>query len=309
MIRSILRGGRTKHLRRNLKDNNHVSNYAETLGRIRTLEEQLEQRTKQLESAKESFLKNIYHEIRTPLNAIVGFSNLIAGGFNGKQDSKKRYLELINKSSNDFLKTMDDIIQASLLEAGMISLCANSWGLGSFLDEAYAYANLRKHILGKTNVLIVKKLPEKYSDVKFVCDKRYLNQVLNQLLENALKYTNEGVVEFGVEIKGKQIEFYITDSGIGIEEGMESEVFGKFSKTEIVENTANGLGLGLANCKHLINLMDGNIWYSSVIGEGTSFKFSIPFITTVEEPFPTKSEKITNNLKIVTPIEEKSLVE
>lgn len=265
-------------IKQSLPENKVRADYYEMLQQLKKLESQVEKRASQLEMAKSSFLRNLYHEIRTPLNAILGFTNLISNKPNITQREKEDYQALIQNSSVDFLKIMDDIIQASLLEAGMINVNNDECKLDEILDEVYSYCSMRRHLLEKNNVALLKNIPSVYKDVVVTCDKYYLLQILSQLVENALKFSEKGSVEFGFYQKNKNIEFFVKDSGSGTLKGKEKFIFSRFSKLDITNNAKNGLGLGLSNCKNLVELMNGKIWYNSTPGKGTCFYFSIPFV-------------------------------
>jgi signal transduction histidine kinase len=258
------------------------------LQKLKSLESQVETSAKQLELAKSSFLKNLYHEIRTPLNSIMGFTNLIARENKLSQAEKEEYLALMNKSSNEFLRIMDDIIQASLLEAGMINVKNDVCHLGAFLDEIHAYFNIRKHVLEKNSIALLRYIPDKFKDLQVVCDKYRINQVFIQLLENAFKFTEKGSIEFGFTMKNDQIEFYVKDSGMGKLNGKEKHIFSPFTKLDISDGSKNGLGLGLSISKSLVELMGGKIWCHSRHGKGSTFYFTIPF-------HPVEAENISQN--------------
>ncbi|MBN2484775.1 MAG: HAMP domain-containing histidine kinase [Bacteroidales bacterium] len=265
------------------------NDYYEMLQKLKELEGQVEKNAKQLEQAKSSFLKNIYHEIRTPLNSIMGFTNLLAKDYRIGDKEREEYLGFINKSSNDFLRTMDDIIQASLLEAGMIKIAKEKCNLGDFFQDLLSYFTMRKHLLGKNCVALLMNIPESYSDIELLCDKYRLNQVMGHLLENALKFTDKGSVEFGCSIKNQKIEFFVKDTGIGGIDNKDNYIFTRFSKIELAEGTKGGLGLGLSNSKKLLDLMGGKIWCSSNKGKGSCFFFAIPF--TAAEPFAVSASR------------------
>jgi signal transduction histidine kinase len=265
-------------LKRQLPENQLKNDYFEMLQKLRKLESQIEENAHQLEMAKSSFLKNIYHEIRTPLNAIMGFMNLLSKDYKISEKEKEDYMAVINKSSNDFLQTMDDIIQASLLEAGMIKISNDECNLSSFLTELHSYFTVRKHMQEKNCIALLLDISDNAKDVNVICDKFRLNQVFSHLIDNALKFTDKGVIEFGCSIKNQKIEFYIKDTGAGELSGKENFIFSRFGKINVSDSSKNGLGLGLSNSKKLLELMDGKIWLTSNNGKGTCFYFTIPFV-------------------------------
>lgn len=274
-----------------LPENKLKSEYIEMIQKLKKLESQVESNARQLELAKTSFLKNLYHEIRTPLNAIMGFTNLIAKEGQVTHEEREEYLALINQSSSEFLRIMDDIIQASILEAGMIKLSKDEFALNDFFHDIHTYYNMRKHILEKNNIALLKNIPEQLDDLKIVSDKQRLNQVISQLLENALKFTERGTIEFGYTIKETKLEVYVKDTGTGNLEGKDRYLFSRFSKLDISDDSKNGLGLGLSICKMLIELMGGKIWYTPNNSKGTIFYFDVPLVTS-ENKNTLKAEKI-----------------
>lgn len=262
-----------------LPENKLKSEYIEMIQKLKKLENQVESNARQLELAKISFLKNLYHEIRTPLNAIMGFTNLIAKEGQINPEEREEYLALINQSSSEFLRIMDDIIQASILEAGMIKLNKDEFVLNEFFHDIHTYFTMRKHILEKNNIALLKNIPEQLDNLTIICDKQRLNQVISQLLENALKFTERGTIEFGYTIKENKLEVYVKDSGIGDLDGKDRFVFSRFSKLDITDDSKNGLGLGLSISKMVVELMGGKIWYAANNTKGTTFYFSVPLVT------------------------------
>ena len=267
-----------------LPQNKLRADYNELIDRLKVLESQVENGAQQLEVAKSSFLKNVYHEIRTPLNSVVGFANLLNRDKLVTSDDIDKYTTLINKGSRDFLRIMDDIIQASLLEAGMININNEKCNLKDFFNENHAFFSIRKHIAEKNSVAILLSLDEVRTDIDIYCDKFRVTQVLTHLIDNALKYTEKGIVEYGCTFKNNQVEFFVKDSSSISLEGQENLLFSKFSKIESSKNEKRGLGLGLAISKSLVNLMGGDIWCAANGKKGSVFYFTIPILTTNKVP-------------------------
>lgn len=250
--------------------------------KLRNLEAQVNHRADQLEKAKASFLKNIYHEIRTPLNSIVGFTSLLEQRQVSPSEAAD-YMKHINSSSRDFLRIMDDIIQASLLEAKMVSVHNEACNLYLVLEELHAFFSIRKHIMEKNHIALLCTVPNELRSLNAHCDPHKLNQVLSQLMHNALKFSDKGVVEYGFKLEQEEVVFYVKDSGIGDIEGKEEYVFRSFTKMDTSDGAQDGLGLGLVIAKSLVELMGGKIWYDSKLEQGTSFYFSIPFVGARDE--------------------------
>ncbi len=243
--------------------------------RVKLLEQLLNEKTDSVERAKSIFLKNLYHEIRTPLNAIVGFSDLIQ--MNSINDQEKNtYIAQIRESSREFLRKMDNIIEASIIEAGILQLSNDECNINDLLQEIHSYYSIQKHISEK-NIAFLVSVPEELKPLYVYCDAYRLTQVLSNLISNAFKFTSQGVVEIGFGVKEQEIEFFITDSGIGGLEGKEQIMYRSFAKLDESDNSQEGLGLGLSLAKKLVELMKGRIWYNSVKTKGTTFYFTIPY--------------------------------
>lgn len=234
---------------------------------------------KTLEKAKESdrlktaFLHNISHEIRTPMNAIVGFSALLLEP--GQSDeTKKSFLETIVQSSNNLLAIITDIVEISNIEAKLVKISKEEINLNDTFEKIYSIFELK--LREKTSALTLKvNVAEKL--IKISTDKTKFYQVLSNLLNNAIKFTDEGVIEFGYSLKNNYVEFFVTDTGIGIPEEQQSKIFDRFYQVEHSEcRQYEGTGLGLAICKSYIELLGGNINVISTTGKGTSFRFTLP---------------------------------
>lgn len=265
-----------RKLRGFLPQNKLRADYNILIDKLKVLEAQVESSAQQLEIAKSSFLKNVYHEIRTPLNSVVGFTNLLNRDKLVPNEEKDEYAALINKGSRDFLRIMDDIIQASLLEAGMISINNDKCNLKEFFDENHAFFSIRKHIAEKNSVAILLSLSENETNIDVKCDKFRVTQVLTHLIDNALKYTDKGIVEYGCLLKNNKVEFFVKDSSLVNLEGKDKILFSKFSKVEVSNKEKRGLGLGLSICKSLVELMGGEIWCTANGKQGSVFYFTIP---------------------------------
>lgn len=274
-------------LKRKLPEQKIIEDYYEMVQRLKQLEAQVEQRATQLEQAKSSFLKNLYHEIRTPLNAVIGFTNLLSEPEKYAEESREEFAGIVNKSSTEFLRKMDDLIVASLLEAGMIKINQEEFSPEELCQELHSYFTVRKHQMEKSNIALLMNLPTANPELTCMGDKYQISQVLSQMLENAFKFTEKGIIEFGYTIKNRQLVFYVKDSGTGRLEGKEKFIFLRFAKLEF-DSAKNGLGLGLSICKNLAELMDGKIWYTSNVPKGSCFYLSIPY-KPIEKPELEKS--------------------
>ncbi len=239
-------------------------------------EELLVAKTKADESnrLKSAFLQNMSHEIRTPLNAIIGFSEMLNRP-NVDGERKRKYTGIIIESSSQLLKIMSDIIDISKIETGQVDVFEKSVNLNELLDEIeYEYEDkITEKELGFN---LYKALDNKQCSV-FV-DEVKLQQVLINLLLNAIKFTPEGNIVMGYRIDNNFIEFYIEDSGIGIETNMQDVIFERFRQAELtLSRKFGGTGLGLAIAKSFVEIMGGKIWVKSELMKGSTFYFTIPY--------------------------------
>jgi PAS domain S-box-containing protein len=227
---------------------------------------------------KSVFLANLSHEIRTPMNAIMGFSQLLSLPSLGK-DKKKQYIDIINTKGNMLIKLINDIIDASKVEAGQLTIVNISFRLHALLKSIKSFYDNEKLFEQREAVEIVLSLPNEYNEIEIKSDEGRLEQVLTNLLSNALKFTEKGKIEFGYTIKEDFLEFFVKDTGIGIDESKHKRIFDRFKQVEAnLLHSQAGAGLGLAISKGIVELLDGKIWVESSLGKGTTFKFLIPFV-------------------------------
>jgi len=236
------------------------------------LEKAMERATES-DRLKTAFLNNLSHEIRTPLNAIVGFSTLL-GEPGQVPGSRMEFMDIITHSSDHLLEIVDDVVEISKIEANIVRLIKKEVNLSQMMQRVFDRFRPAAEDKG-LNLNYVVKTNEKESLI--FADGYKLFQSLNNLLSNAVKFTHEGKVEFGFSIKEDKIEFYVTDTGIGI--GMEHQphIFKPFYQAETGSTTrSEGTGLGLPIAKAYVELLGGEIWFNSEQGKGSVFCFNIP---------------------------------
>jgi len=223
---------------------------------------------------KSSFLANMSHEIRTPLNAIVGFSNLLADG-TIKEEERKQYISIINSSNETLLQLIDDILDVSMIEANQIKINKTDFSLNKLmqnLEKTYIPILAEKK---QADVHLKLKLPDKSFWIN--SDRIRINQVLVNLLNNAIKFTHWGTIEFGFTLESGYIKFYVKDTGIGIEQPNLEHLFERFYKVEDDNRKLyRGTGIGLYLCKKIVEILGGTIHVSSEYGKGSTFYFYIP---------------------------------
>ena len=251
------------------------------------LENLVENRTKQLliekeravesEKLKSAFIANMSHEIRTPMNAVIGFSNLLTLADTSPATTTE-YIKIINSNAKTLLQLIDDIIDLSRIEAGKLLIKKTDCDINALLDELYM---VYKEKIKRENSNVVINLKKQFNTQKFIVftDKLRVNQVIINLLDNATKFTSEGIIEFGYSMNDESsVQFFVSDTGIGIENENQKIIFERFLKIE--DNSKKlyrGAGLGLSICKSIISDLQGEIWVESEIGKGSKFYFTLPY--------------------------------
>jgi PAS domain S-box-containing protein len=222
---------------------------------------------------KTAFLNNIPHEIRTPLNAIVGFSTLVNEPGQLMQ-SRLEFQEIITHSSDHLLEIVDDVVEISKIEAKIIRIINKEININQMLQRVY---DRFKPDAAEKNILLRYDAPMDEKEIIITTDGYKLFQSLNNLLSNAVKFTFEGKVEFGCSFKDDKIEFYVSDTGIGIGVEHQPNIFKPFYQAESSSTKQyEGTGLGLSIAKAYIELLGGEIWFTSEQGKGSVFCFNIP---------------------------------
>ena len=233
-------------------------------------------KARESERLKSSFLANLSHEIRTPLNSIVGFSSVLTeadSNFNEKE--REKIGAIIKNSSNSLLRLINDVLDVSRIEAGQMSVKQQEFCVNDLIDnlkEVYSLILVEKQ---KAEVNIETKLPPGL--VFITSDMERINQVMINLLDNAVKFTGEGVITLGFNIENSLIHFFVSDTGIGVKEEFKDSLFDRFFKVEDDNDMLyRGVGIGLYLSKKIVELLGGNIWFDSEFGNGSEFHFIIP---------------------------------
>jgi PAS domain S-box-containing protein len=257
---------------------------------------QAKEKAEESDRLKTAFLHNISHEIRTPMNAIVGFTSLLELQ-DLSEDARKQYIDIVIQSSDQLLSIISDIVDISNIETGHVRLMPVEFNLNTVTRNIYEQYRLRSELLG-LEFDYHNGLPE--NEASIVTDETKLVQVISNLLNNSIKFTSKGSVEFGYSMKGKFIEFYVKDTGKGISQEYLEKIFDRFYQVEdSMNHKTEGTGLGLSICKGYIELMGGKIWAESKPGEGSVFYFTIPFTRTKESGRRgEKNEKTSDGLII-----------
>jgi signal transduction histidine kinase len=222
---------------------------------------------------KTAFLQNISHEIRTPMNSIVGFSELLRDNDVSKEEENE-YLELISNSSHQLLNLVNEVLDISLIETGNTTTNNKKVHLNRLLEELYH--SLKFMIKNDISFSVAKGLSDSLSII--ITDETKVRQILDNLLNNAVKFTEKGYIRFGYTLKNEELEFFVEDTGIGIDADFHNKIFDHFRKID-QDNIKlyEGIGLGLAICQGNVKLLKGKIWIESEQGKGSKFFFTIPY--------------------------------
>jgi Signal transduction histidine kinase len=234
-----------------------------------------QKRATESDRLKSAFLANMSHEIRTPMNAIVGFSELLLDESHVDED-KRLFIKLIQKNGEILLNLINDIIDISKIEANLLTIRKKNIHLNKFLNEIdYHYTETLSTKTDKNlKFNVVSGIVE---NTILSSDEVRLRQVLDNLIGNAIKFTNKGSVTLEVYEKDSFIHFMVIDTGIGIPQDEQATIFGRFMQVEHSHNVNyGGTGLGLAISKNLIDLLGGNLQVKSEVGKGSTFFFKLP---------------------------------
>jgi len=233
---------------------------------------------------KSAFLANMSHEIRTPMNGILGFAGLLKEPMLSGEEQME-YIDIIEQSGNRMLNIINDIVSISKVESGQMEVSIKETNINEQIEYIYTFFRPEAEKNGiKLNVK--NSLPSKKTIIK--SDREKIYAILTNLVKNALKFTQTGTIEFGYSPKTKgessELEFYVKDTGIGINPEHQNFIFERFRQSnDSLNRNYEGAGLGLAISKAYVEMLGGRIWVESVEGKGSTFYFTIPVNTEPEE--------------------------
>ena len=259
---------------------------------------------------KTAFLANMSHEIRTPINGIIGFAELLKMP-DLDQDSQDQYISIIEKSGDRMLNIINDIISLSKVDSGQMGISISRTNINEQLDFIYAF--FKKEVEQKGIKLIYEKsLLENEAYIN--TDREKVYAVLTNLVKNAIKFTQSGSIEIGCNIEPgrsvtepEELEFFVKDTGVGIQSDQLNIIFERFRQgSELLSRNYEGAGLGLSISKAYVEMLGGKIWTNSVLGQGSTFYFTLPYVTYTENKIQKRKtvkkkvrENNINDLKIL----------
>lgn len=264
------------------------------------LEKLVSKRTEDLQQAKEeaeesdrlksAFLTNMSHEIRTPMNAIVGFSDILKDS-DLSEEEQNDYINRIHLNSNKLLGLIDEIVDLARLESNELQFQEEWVEVNAFVNALDLEANELINAKGKQNDLRVEKQLAKQEAVYIYTDKSRLQQVMRNLVQNSIKFTPKGSITLGYKVDGTMIEFFVEDTGMGIEKDKQEIIFQRFRQVDGSHTRKfGGTGLGLALVKELLEKMGSRIQLESTYGKGSRFFFRI----STENPGQNESDPKTD---------------
>jgi len=235
-----------------------------------------QRKAKESDRLKTAFLANISHEVRTPLNAIMGFSSLLRNDV--KNENKQNFCNIIESSSQDLLTIFDDMILISRMESDEFSLNEVDVSLADLQSKLESIAKRKIEAQHKSDLKVDFKLLDECKKASVNFDEEKVVCILERLIDNAIKFSEEGSVELSCKVLKSRIVFSVKDNGIGVHPDKHKVIFEPFRQVnETHSRTHGGIGLGLSICKGLVNQLNGNIWLESEEGIGTAFFVSIPY--------------------------------
>jgi PAS domain S-box-containing protein len=219
---------------------------------------------------KSLFLANMSHEIRTPMNAIIGFTNMIKEE-DLTHEERNSFIDVVQSNGNALMSLIDSIVDFSKLEADQMAVSLSEFNINPMIDSICDHVEKQLRTEDKTHIKTIKIIPSP-NGVRITADRHRLYQVLNHLVSNAIKFTDNGEITIGYQHTGDNFRIFVRDTGIGIPENKLDVIFDRFTKIANDKNRLyGGTGIGLTISKGLIELMHGKISVESTLGEGSSF--------------------------------------
>lgn len=237
------------------------------------------EKAEESDKLKGAFLANVSHEIQTPIKAIISFSNLLHSDL---QDEKRRkeLISIIESNSNALLNLTNDILEFTRLQSKTVKLYAIGFEVNLFLEELFPVFESLRRKQSENSIKLRLSCPSKDKSLMIHSDPSRLRQIFSNLISNSFKFTHNGFVEYGYKVvKGKNIVFFVSDTGLGISKEYQKKIFKRFvQEPKPLGAKKEGTGLGLPITQSLIRMLGGKIWVESALGSGSTFFFELPGI-------------------------------
>ena len=233
---------------------------------------QARDKAEMMDRLKSAFLANMSHEIRTPLNAIVGFSDLLVE--TEELEERQEYIKIVRENNELLLQLISDILDLSKIEAGTFEFTNGDVDVYLLCEDIVR--SMRMKAKGEVELVLDNHLPVCH----VISDRNRIHQVISNFVNNAMKFTSEGSIHVGYKLKDGELEFYVEDTGIGIEKEQLPHIFERFVK---LNSFVHGTGLGLSICQSIVEQLGGRIGVDSEKGKGSRFWFTIPGVIVTEE--------------------------
>ena len=233
---------------------------------------QARDKAEMMDRLKSAFLANMSHEIRTPLNAIVGFSDLLVE--TEELAERQEYIKIVRENNDLLLQLISDILDLSKIEAGTFEFTNGDVDVNLLCEDIVRSMGMK----AKEEVELV--LDNHLPVCHVISDRNRIHQVISNFVNNAMKFTSEGSIHVGYKLKDGELEFYVEDTGIGIEKEQLPHIFERFVK---LNSFVHGTGLGLSICQSIVEQLGGRIGVDSEKGKGSRFWFTIPGVIVTEE--------------------------
>ena len=233
---------------------------------------QARDKAEMMDRLKSAFLANMSHEIRTPLNAIVGFSDLLVE--TEELAERQEYIKIVRENNDLLLQLISDILDLSKIEAGTFEFTSGDVDVNLLCEDIVRSMGMKAK--GEVELVLDNHLPVCH----VISDRNRIHQVISNFVNNAMKFTSEGSIHVGYKLKDGELEFYVEDTGIGIEKEQLPHIFERFVK---LNSFVHGTGLGLSICQSIVEQLGGRIGVDSEKGKGSRFWFTIPGVIVTEE--------------------------
>jgi len=253
------------------------------------------ERAEESDRLKSAFLANMSHEIRTPMNGILGFTDLLKNP-NLTGEKQQNYIRIIKKSGTRMLNIINDIVSISKIESGLMEVNISESNINEQIEFVYTFF---KPEIEDKGIQFLFKNPLPFSKAIIKTDREKLFAILTNLVKNAIKYSEKGSIELGYDKKDKYIEFYVKDSGIGIDSTRQKAIFERFIQEDISDKHAyQGAGLGLSISKAYVEMLGGKLWVESEKGLGSTFYFTIPYTTELKETVTHTNDNVNGEMEV-----------